>query len=114
MLPFLKEYTPKRFTASLGINTSDYVEITSYTHHPFYSRFILEVPDNWIDGQYYNVPLDDLLKIMDKALANGFTVAWDGDDSRDNFYRNEGYVVVLSITIIQQRDRKKKKMSHKK
>ena len=89
-----REYTPKTFAASLGINTKDYVEITSYTHHPFYSKFILQVPDNWADGEYYNVPLNDLVKIMDNALANGFTIAWDGDVGRDNFYRNEGYAVV--------------------
>jgi bleomycin hydrolase len=89
-----KEYTPKSFAASLGINTKDYVEITSYTHHPFYSKFVLEVPDNWEDGEYYNVPLDDLTKIMDNALANGYTVAWDGDVGKDNFYRKEGYAVV--------------------
>jgi len=89
-----KEYTPKSFAASLGINTKDYVEITSYTHHPFYSKFVLEVPDNWEDGEYYNVPLDDLTKIMDNALANGYTVAWDGDVGKDNFYKKEGYAVV--------------------
>ena len=89
-----KEYTPKSFAASLGINTSDYVEITSYTHHPFYSKFVLEVPDNWEDGEYYNVPIDDITKIMDNALANGYTVAWDGDVGKDNFYRKAGYAVV--------------------
>lgn len=89
-----KEYTPKTFGASLGINTKDYVEITSYTHHPFYSKFILEVPDNWADGEYYNVPLNDMIKIMDNALANGFTIAWDGDVGKDNFYRKKGYAVV--------------------
>ncbi len=89
-----KTYTPKSFAASLGINTKDYVEITSYTHHPFYSKFVLEVPDNWTDGEYYNVPIDDIIKIMDNALENGYTVAWDGDVSKDNFYRKEGYAVV--------------------
>ncbi len=89
-----KEYTPKSFAASLGINTKDYVEITSFTHHPFYSKFILEVPDNWEEGEYYNVPLKDLIKIMNNALKNGFTIAWDGAVGRNNFYRKEGYAVV--------------------
>ena len=89
-----KEYTPKSFAASLGINTNNYVEITSYTHHPFYKKFVLEVPDNWEDGEYYNVPLEDLIKIMDNALENGFTIDWDGDVGRDNFYRKESYAVV--------------------
>lgn len=89
-----KEYTPKTFAASLGINTKDYVEITSFTHHPFYKKFVLEVPDNWEEGEYYNVPLDDLIKIMDNAIQNGFSIAWDGDVGKDNFYRKEGYAVV--------------------
>lgn len=89
-----KEYTPKSFGKSLGINTKDYVEITSFTNHPFWSKFILEVPDNWADGEYYNVPLNDLIKIMDNAINNGFTIAWDGDVGRDNFYRKKDYAVV--------------------
>jgi bleomycin hydrolase len=89
-----KEYTPKSFAKSLGINTKDYVEITSYTHHPFYSKFVLEVPDNWEEGEYYNVPLNDLIKIMDNALANGYSIAWDGAVGKDNFYRKKGYAVV--------------------
>ncbi len=89
-----KEFTPKSFAKSLGINTKDYVEITSYTHHPFYSKFVLEVPDNWEEGEYYNVPLNDLIKIMDNALANGYSIAWDGAVGKDNFYRKKGYAVV--------------------
>ncbi len=89
-----KEYTPKTFAASLGINTKDYVEITSFTHHPFFTKFILQVPDNWDDGEYYNVPLDDLIKIMNNALANGFSIAWDGAVGKQNFYRKRGYAVV--------------------
>ena len=89
-----KEYTPKSFGESLGINTKNYVEITSYTHHPFYSKFVLEVPDNWEDGEYYNVPINDLIKIIDNAVETGYTVAWDGDVGRDNFYRKKDYAVV--------------------
>jgi len=89
-----KEYTPKTFAASLGINTKDYVEITSYTHHPFYTKFDLEVPDNWTDGEYYNVPLNDLVAIMDNALEKGYTIDWDGDVGKENFLRKEGYAIV--------------------
>lgn len=89
-----KKYTPKSFAASLGINTKDYVEITSFTDHPFYTKYVLEVPDNWAEGKYYNVPLDELIKIMDNALENGYSIAWDGDVGKDNFYRKEGYAVV--------------------
>ena len=89
-----KKYTPKSFAESLGINTKDYVEITSFTHHPFYSKFVLEVPDNWEEGEYYNVPLDDLIQIMNNAIANDYSVAWDGAVGKNNFYRKEGYAVV--------------------
>ncbi len=89
-----KEYTPKSFAKSLGINTNDYVEITSFTNHPFYTKFILQVPDNWAQGEYYNVPLNDLIKIMDHALATGYTVAWDGSIPKKNFYRKRDYAVV--------------------
>ena len=89
-----KVYTPKTFGESLGINTKDYVEITSYTHHPFYSKFVLEVPDNWEDGQYYNVPLNDLIKIINNAVETGYTVAWDGAVGKNNFYRKRDYAVV--------------------
>lgn len=89
-----KEYTPKSFAASLGINTKDYVEITSFTDHPFYKKYILQVPDNWDNGEYYNVPLDELIKIMNNALSNGYSVAWDGAVGKNNFYRKRGYAVV--------------------
>lgn len=89
-----KEYTPKTFGESLGINTKDYVEITSFTHHPFYKKFVLEVPDNWAEGEYYNVPLNDLLDIMNHAIKNNFSVAWDGAVGKNNFYRKLGYAVV--------------------
>jgi len=89
-----KTYTPKSFAASLNFNPDDYVEITSYTHHPFYEKFVLEVPDNWANAEYYNVPIDDLIKIIDNALKSGYSVDWDGDTGRDNFYRKKGYAVV--------------------
>lgn len=86
-----KEYTPESFAASLGINPGDYIELTSYSHHPFYQSFVLEVPDNWAQGRYYNVPLEDLMRVMKNSLAQGYTFAWDGDVSGDvSFSRNEG------------------------
>lgn len=75
-----KRYTPKSFAKEkVGINPDDYVEITSYTHHPFYTRFSLEMPSNWNNDVYLNVPLTDLLKIIDEALLHNYSVAWDGD-----------------------------------
>jgi bleomycin hydrolase len=87
-------YTPKSFANMLGLNPDDYVEITSYTHHPFYEKFVLEVPDNWTMGEYYNVPLNDLIAIMNNALNNGYSVDWDGDVGKENFYRKKGYAVL--------------------
>lgn len=87
-------YTPKSFTASLGFNPDDYVEITSYTHQPFYTLFDLEIPDNWSKDKYYNLPIDELMNIIDNALANGFSVCWDGDVSEKEFDRKKGIAIV--------------------
>ena len=89
-----KEYTPKSFAESTGLNMDDYIEISSYTHHPFYSRFILEVPDNWMWGSVFNVPLDDLVRIIDHALENGYTVAWAADVSEKGFSFRKGLAIV--------------------
>ncbi len=82
-----KKYTPKSFVESLGLKEEDYVSFTSYTHHPFYEFFALEVPDNWRMGQMWNVPLEDLMRIIDNALANGYTIAWAADVSEVGFTR---------------------------
>lgn len=82
-----KTYTPTEWVKSLGLNADDYVSITSYTHHPFYTRFALEVPDNWRMDQMYNVPLDELMLIIDNALKNGYTLAWGADVSETGFTR---------------------------
>ncbi len=90
-----KTYTPKSFAQSLGLNLDDYVELTSYTHHPFYGKMRLEVPDNWSqDANYYNVPIDDLEAIIDNALKTGYSVAWDGDVSEREFSPRAGYAFV--------------------
>ena len=82
-----KKYTPQSFVQMLGLNADDYVSITSYTHHPFYERFALEVPDNWRMDQMYNVPMEDLMRIIDNAIANGYTLAWGADVSEIGFTR---------------------------
>lgn len=89
-----KEYTPETFAASLPISMEDYVDLSSFTHHPFYTRFILEVPDNWMWGEVYNVPLDELMQIVDHALDNGYTVAWGTDVSEKGFSRTKAIGVV--------------------
>lgn len=83
-----KTYTPKSFAASLGLDMKDYVSFTSYTHHPFWTAFAVEVQDNWRWPLSWNVPIDDLCKIIDNAIMNGYTVAWGGDVSEEGFTRS--------------------------
>ena len=83
-----KTYTPKQFAASLGLNWSDYVTVTSYTHHPFYTSFAVEVQDNWRLPLSHNVPMDEMMKIIDNAVMNGYCVAWGGDVSEPGFTRD--------------------------
>ena len=83
-----KSYTPRSFATDFcGINSNDYVQITSFTHHPFYQQFILEVSDNWLWGEYYNVPLDEFQEIVDHSLQKGYSVLWAADVS-DKGIRN--------------------------
>lgn len=86
-----KTYTPKSFAESLPIDLNDYVAVTSFTHHPFYKPFMLEVSDNWLAGQYYNVPMEEMKAIVDNAIDNGYTVNWAADVSEGGFKWNEGY-----------------------
>ena len=83
-----KEYTPKSFYESLGLNADDYVSLTSYTHHPFYSSFVLEIQDNWRWAPSYNLPIDELMEVFDNAIMKGYTIAWGSDVSEDGFSRN--------------------------
>ena len=82
-----KSYTPQTFAASLGLNFNDYVTVTSYTHHPFWTSFAVEVQDNWRNPHSWNVPLEDMMRIIDNAIMNGYTVAWGGDVSEEGFTR---------------------------
>lgn len=88
-----KEYTPKSFYESTGLKASDYVSLTSYTHHPFYSSFVLEIQDNWRWSQSYNLPIDELLEVFDNAINEGYTIAWGSDVSEVGFTRNGTAVV---------------------
>ena len=82
-----KEYTPRTFADSLPIDIDDYIDISSFTHHPFYTQFIIEVPDNWMWGTVYNLPLDEMMAVVDNALENGYPVAWGTDVSEKGFSR---------------------------
>ena len=83
-----KEYTPASYRDALGINANDYISLTSYTHHPFYSQFILEIPDNWRWDASYNLPIDELMSVMYNAIENGYTIAWGSDVSEKGFTRS--------------------------
>jgi len=83
-----KKYTPVTYAQSLGLNFDDYISLTSFTHYPYYTKFAVEVPDNWRNDESYNVPLDELMQIIDNAVDKGYTVAWASDVSERGFTRN--------------------------
>ena len=85
-----KKYTPEELLNETGINPDDYIEISSYTHHPFYQPFVLEVPDNWAHGLYYNLPMEEMLDVVLYSLNNGYSVCWDGDTSEKTFQNKNG------------------------
>lgn len=92
-----KAYTPEQFTTEvLKFDPTEYIEITSFTHHPFYKPFVLEIPDNFAKASYYNIPIDQLEEIVDNALHAGYTVTWDGDVSEEGFRPGEGIADVTS------------------
>lgn len=95
-----KQYTPRSFTTQyLKFDPENYVELTSYSHHNFYEQFVLEVPDNWALALYYNVYINELVSIIDSALANGYSVAWDGDVSEPGFNMQKGLAIVNAKNI---------------
>ncbi|OFX81243.1 MAG: aminopeptidase [Bacteroidetes bacterium GWE2_29_8] len=104
-----KNYTPQTFAKDLGVNPDDYIEITSFTHHPFYSKFIMEVPDNWGLGEVYNVPLKEMEEIMDYAINNGYSIAWGADVSEKGFSWKNGVAIVpeQDIAVLNDLERSK-------
>jgi bleomycin hydrolase len=89
-----KSYTPQGFAKELGLNADDYVIISSFTHHPYYQQFVLEVPDNWNWEKVYNVPLNDMISIAENAITTGYTVAWAADVSEKYFSFRDGLAIV--------------------
>jgi bleomycin hydrolase len=93
------------YAKKLKINPDDYIEITSYTHHPFYGKFRLELPDNWsFDPNYYNLPIDELMAVIDHALKNGYSVCWDGDVSDKGFNHRKGVAVLPETQLDNMED----------
>jgi aminopeptidase C len=91
-------YTAQSYRDALGINPDDYVNISSFTHHPFYSQFVIEVEDNWRWGLCYNLPLDEFMAVIDNAIDNGYTVAWGGDVSESGFTR-DGLAILVDSSV---------------
>jgi aminopeptidase C len=83
-----KQYNPKTYAQSLGLDMNDYISITSFTHHPFYSQFAIEIQDNWRWGLSYNLPLEDFASVFENAIDKGYTIAWGSDVSEKGFSRN--------------------------
>lgn len=103
-----KEYTPKSFAKSLDLDMDDYVEITSFTHKPYYTQFAVEVPDNWEHERMYNLPLEEMMEVMDSALNNGYTICWDGDVSEKGFSHRNGIAInpeINNLEDLSQTDR---------
>ncbi|MCW3805890.1 aminopeptidase C [Plebeiibacterium marinum] len=105
-----KEYTPQSFAKEYtGINPEDYIIVTSFTHHPYYSKFIFEVPDNWVWGEVYNVTLDDLKEVMHSSLEQGHTFAWASDVSEKGFSFRNGVAIVPENDIEELSDSERSK-----
>lgn len=91
-----KEFTPQSYRDYLKFNPDDYVSLTSFTHHPFYTSFALEIPDNWRWNKSYNLPIDEFMNIIDSAINAGYTLEWGTDVSEPGFTRN-GYAVLVDV-----------------
>ena len=119
-----KQYTPQTFAQSLDLNLDDYVELTSYQMYPFYEEVELTIPDNWMHARYYNLPIDELMEVMNNALKNGYSVCWDGDVSHSGFSHPNGLAILPTNnpeeminaeidkwTTLSQKDRERKMQS---
>lgn len=92
-----KKYTPKTFASDiLKFNADDYVNITSFTDHPYYSPFVLEVPDNFSSGSYYNIPINEMIQLVKNSISKGYTVMWDADVSNTGFISNSGLAIFIN------------------
>ena len=89
-----EKYTPKSFAESVNFDADDYIFISSYTHHPFYEEFIIEVQDNWMMKSVYNIPMDEMVEVIDNALLNDFSIAWASDVSEKGFSFRDGLALV--------------------
>jgi bleomycin hydrolase len=94
-----KTYTPQSYSKSLGINPDDYVSLTSFTHHPYYAPFVLEVPDNWAWQSAYNLPLEEFSEVAKGAISKGYSLAWASDVSEKYFRHKDGIAFVPNVEL---------------
>lgn len=95
-----KTYTPQSYTEEVvGLNADDYVYLSSYTHHPFYEPFILEVPDNWSWASFYNIKIDELIQVMDNAINEGYSIGWASDVSEKGFSWRNGVAIIPETEV---------------
>jgi len=98
------EYTPFSYTKKIGLNPDDYISLTSFTHHPFYKSFVVEIPDNWAMQTSFNIPLDELMSVMESSLMNGFTFAWAADVSEKGFSPRDALAILpVELNTIQEK-----------
>ena len=91
-----KKYTPQSFAKEVvKFNPDDYVNITSFTHEPYYKSFVIQVPDNFSNGSYYNLPLNEMLDVVKNSVQNGYSVLWDADVSNNGFRQNKGLALFV-------------------
>jgi len=99
------EYTTEEFSKKfVPLNAKDYVYLTSFTHHPFGIEFILEVPDNWSNQKFFNIPIEELVAVVDNALENGYSVCWAADVSEKGFSWKNGLAIVPETDIKEMSD----------
>jgi bleomycin hydrolase len=108
-----KSYTPKTYAEATGLNPDDYVFLTSFSHHPFYSQFVLEIPDNWNWQSVYNLPLSEFQEVMNNAINTGYTFAWGADVSEKGFLRADGLAIIPENYASKMSDEEKKNLSVK-
>ena len=107
-----KTYTPLSFMESTGFNPDDYIELTSYTHHPFYTKIRLEVPDNWSGDMYYNLPMEEMMEVINHALMSGYSVAWDGDMSEGSF-SHKNSIAIIPLKAWEDKTEQEREKSYK-
>jgi bleomycin hydrolase len=108
-----KSYTPRTYAQATGLNPDDYIYLTSFSHHPFYSQFVLEIPDNWNWQTTYNLPLNELQEVMTNAINTGYTFAWGADVSEKTFLRADGLAVIPEKPYAQMSEEERKNLALK-